>query len=221
MMRNAARLNPQAGLMSAENTQLLVTMFTDQQLATLMRYGTTEETSVGQVLAAARDLAYDLMVVLAGQVECSDIHHGRRRVLLVHGPGDFFAALDLLTGPRGYATFVVIQAGSIIRVPRGAVKTVMEADGVLGELLMQTMFRRREALLLLRSGVQIIGSRYSPDTQRLREFAARNRLAYSWIDLDSDPVAPALLQTFGIEVRDTPIALLGGTEVLANPSNTE
>ena len=56
---------------------------------------------------------------------------------------------------------------------------------------------------------------------RLREFAARNRLAYSWIDLDNDPVAPALLRTLGLELRDTPVVLLGGTEVLVNPSNSE
>src|SRR5262249_27597521 len=154
--------------------------------------------------------AYDLIVVLAGQVECSDIHEGRRRPLLVHGPGDFIAELDLLTGQRVYATFVVIQAGSVIRVPRRAVTTVIDADGVLGELLTQTMFRRREALLLLRSGMQIIGSRYSPDTRRLREFASRNRLAYSWIDLDNDPVALGLLQMFRLEVSDTPVVLLGG-----------
>jgi thioredoxin reductase (NADPH) len=101
------------------------------------------------------------------------------------------------------------------------VKSVIEADGVLGELLVQTMFRRRQALLLLRSGLQLIGSRYCPDTQRLREFAARNRLAYSWIDLDSDPVGPALLRTLRLEVRDTPVALLGGGSVLVNPSNAE
>ena len=102
---------------------------------------------------------------------------------------------------------------------RRAVKSVIEADGVLGELLVQTMFRRRQALLLLRSGLQLVGSHYSPDTQRLREFAARNRLAYSWIDLDSDPVGPALLRTLRLEVRDTPVALLGGGSVLVNPSN--
>jgi hypothetical protein len=83
------------------------------------------------------------------------------------------------------------------------------------------MFRRRQALLLLRSGLQLVGSRYSPDTQRLREFAARNRLAYSWIDLDSDPVGPALLRTLRLEVRDTPVALLGGGSVLVNPFNAE
>jgi thioredoxin reductase (NADPH) len=207
--------------MSAEYTQLLLPKLTDEQLATLMPYGTTEQTSVGQILAAAGDLSYDLMVVLEGDVECSDMHEGRRRALLIHGPRDFIAELDLLTGQRVYATFVVTQAGSILRVPRPAMKTIIEADSALGELLVQTLFRRRQALLLLRSGMQLIGSRYSPDTQRLREFAARNRLAYSWIDLDTDPVAPALLRTLGLELRDTPVVLLGGAAVLVNPSSAE
>jgi thioredoxin reductase (NADPH) len=211
----------QSDLMSAEDAQLLLPKLTDEQLATLKSYGTIEKTSNGQVLASAGDLDYDLMVVLDGAVECSDIHDGHRRALLVHRPRDFIAELDLLTGQRMYATFVVIEAGSIIRVPRSAVKAVLESHAALGELLVQTLFRRREALLLLRSGMQLIGSRYSPDTQRLREFAARNRLAFSWIDLDSDQVAPALLHTLGLEPRDTPVTVLGGSAVLINPSNAE
>jgi thioredoxin reductase (NADPH) len=159
--------------------------------------------------------------VLEGEVECSDIHDGRRRPLLIHGPRDFIAELDLLTGQRVYATFVVTQAGSIIRVPRTEVRSIIEADASLGDLLVQTLFRRRETLLLLRSGMQLIGSRYSPDTQRLREFAARNRLAFHWVDLDNDLVAPALLQTLRLEPRDTPVALLGGSTVLVNPSNSQ
>jgi thioredoxin reductase (NADPH) len=217
----ASEVKFQSDLMSAEDAQLLLPKLTDEQLATLKSYGTTEKTSIGQVLATAGDLTYDLMVVLDGEVECSDIHDGRRRALLVHGPRDFIAELDLLTGQRVYATFVVIEAGSIIRVQRSAVKAILGADATLGELLVQTLFRRRQALLLLRSGIQLIGSRYSPDTQRLREFAARNRLAFSWIDLDGDPVAPALLRTLRLEPRDTPVAVLGGSAVLVNPSNAE
>src|SRR5689334_4883151 len=170
-------------LVSPERAQQLLPKLTDEQLATLRSYGVVEQTSVGQVLATAGDLTYDLMVVLEGEVECSDLHDGRRRPLLVHGPRDFIAELDLLTGQRVYATFVVIEAGSIIRVPRTEVRSIIEVDASLGDLLVQTLFRRREALLLLRSGMQLIGSRYSPDTRRLREFAAHNRLAFHWIDL--------------------------------------
>jgi thioredoxin reductase (NADPH) len=208
-------------LLSSEQAQLLLPKLSDEQLATLESYGRTETTTVGQVLATAGDLSYDLLVVLDGEVECSDNHDGARRPLLVHGPRDFIAELDLLTGQRVYANFVVTQAGSVIRVPRDAVTAIIDADGALGELLVQTLFRRREALLLLRSGFQLIGSRYSSDTQRLREVAARNRLAFSWIDLDNDPVALALLHTLGLEVSDTPVVLLGGDVVLVNPSNAE
>jgi thioredoxin reductase (NADPH) len=208
-------------LVSPEQAQLLLPKLTDEHLATLRSYGVTEQTSVGQILASPGDLSYDLMVVLEGEVECSDMHNGRRRPLLIHGPRDFIAELDLLTGQRVYASFVVTQAGSIIRVSRADVKSIIDVDSSLGDLLVQTLFRRREALLLLRSGMQLIGSRYSPDTQRLREFAARNRLAFHWIDLDNDPVALALLHTLGHEPRDTPIALLGGSAVLVNPSNSE
>ena len=216
-----AGLRSRTGVVSAEDAQLLLPKLTDEQLATLMSYGTKEQTSVGQILAAAGDLSYDLMVVLEGEVECSDMHEGRRRPLLIHGPRDFIAELDLMTGQRVYATFVVTRAGSILRVPRPAMKTIIEADSELGELMVQTLFRRRQALLLMGSGMQLIGSRYSPDTQRLREFAARNRLAYSWIDLDNDPVAPALLRTLGLELRDTPVVVLGGSAVLVNPSSGE
>jgi thioredoxin reductase (NADPH) len=208
-------------LLTPERVQLLLPKLTEEQLATLTSYGVTEQTSVGQVLAVPGDVTHDLIVVLEGEVECSDVYDGRRRPLLLHGPRDFIAELDLLTGQRLYATFVVTRAGSIVRVPRTGVQSIIDVDGSLGELLVQTLFRRREALLLLRSGMQLIGSRYSPDTQRLREFAARNRLIFHWIDLDNDPVAPALLQTLGLEPRDTPVALLGGPAVLVNPSNSE
>ena len=72
-----AGLRSQTDVVSPEYAQLLLPKLTDEQLATLKSYGTAEQTSVGQILAAAGDLSYDLMVVLAGEVECSDIHHGR------------------------------------------------------------------------------------------------------------------------------------------------
>jgi CRP-like cAMP-binding protein len=104
---NESQIRFQTDLMSAEDAQLLLPKLTDEHLATLKSYGTTAKTSVGQVLAAAGDVTYDLMVVLEGEVEVSDMHDGRRRALFVLGPRDFIAELDLMTGQRLYATFVV------------------------------------------------------------------------------------------------------------------
>src|SRR5262249_61030779 len=89
-----------ADLVSPERAQLLLPKLTNDQLATLRSYGVTEQTSVGQVLATAGDLTYDLMVVLEGEVERSDTHDGRRRPLLLHGPRDSTAEPDPLTRHR-------------------------------------------------------------------------------------------------------------------------
>ena len=70
------------------------------------------------------------------------------------------------------------------------------------------------------SGMQLIGSRYSPDTQRLREFAARP--AGLFVDRPRQrPCRAALLRTLGLELRDTPVVVLGGSAVLVNPSSGE
>src|SRR6185369_15715436 len=79
---------------------------------------------------------------------------------------------------------------------------------------------RRSLLIQEGSGFRIIGSCYDPDTVRLREFAARNRLPHKWIDLERDKHAERLLQRFGVSPQDTPVVIWGG-EVLRNPTNTE
>jgi thioredoxin reductase (NADPH) len=65
-----------------------------------------------------------------------------------------------------------------------------------------------------------VGSRYSPDTRRLREFAARNRLPHRWIDLEEDREAEALLRELGISPQETPV-VIWSEHVLRNPSNAE
>jgi thioredoxin reductase (NADPH) len=50
--------------------------------------------------------------------------------------------------------------------------------------------------------MRIIGSRFSPDTRRLRDIATRNRLPHHWIDLESDPGAEELLRRPGPGLAD-------------------
>ena len=209
------------GPQSAPDIRLVRPRLSEDQLATLQQYGTVEPTTVGQVLFAAGDPSYDLIVLLEGTVEVSVVHDGKPWPIAAAGPRDFLAELNLLTGQRVYFTGVVTEAGSIVRVPRDRVGEVIDRHGDLGAFLLQEMFRRRQIFLQSRAGVQVVGSRYSPDTQRLREFATRNRLAHSWIDMDNDPAAAVLLDSVGVHPGDTPAVLFEGTGVLCNPSNAQ
>ena len=67
----------------------------------------------------------------------------------------------------------------------------------------------------------MIGSRYSTDTFRVRDFLAKNRALFTWLDVETDPEVDRLLQHFGVTEADTPVVALGDLLLLRNPSNRE
>lgn len=190
-----------------------------EQLALLRRYGQEQPTTARQVLFREGDRAYDFIVVLSGAVTVVDHQAGVTRELATVAPGRFLGELGILTGERVFATAVVSEPGSVLVVPVDRLQEVIAQDQGLSDLIVQTALRRRQWLLQQRAGLQIIGSRSSPDARRLREFAARNRLPHVWVDLDSDPAADAVLANHGLGPGDTPVVLMRGGEVLRNPPN--
>jgi thioredoxin reductase (NADPH) len=190
-----------------------------EQLALLCRYGQERPTTAGYVLFREGDRAYDFIVVVSGAVTVVDHDAGVERDLVTIGPGRFLGELGILTGERMFATAVVTEPGSVLVVPVDRLQEVIAQDQELADLIVQTILRRRQWLLQHRAGLQIIGSRSSPDARRLREFAARNRLLHVWVDLDSDPTADVVLAHQGLGPGDAPVVLMRGGEVLRNPSN--
>src|SRR5262249_17857054 len=91
----------------------------------------------------------------------------------------------------------------------------------LSNLILGAFFARRAILIGIGTGIKLIGSRFSPDSRRLREFLARNRMPHQWIDLQDDPQAEGTLRRLPVEPSETPVVLLGAGEILRNPSNAE
>ena len=190
-----------------------------EQLALLRRYGQDRPTTAGQVLFREGDQAYDFMVILSGTVTVIDHEAGVERELVTLGPGRFVAELNILTGERVFTTAVVREPGSVLVVPADRLQEVIALDQGLADLIVQTILRRRQWFLQRRAGLEIVGSRSSPDARRLQEFAARNHLSHVWVDLDSDPAADAVLASHGLGPGDAPVVVMRGGEVLRNPSN--
>ena len=99
-------------------------------------------------------------------------------------------------------------------------RLVLEDTG-LGDLFLRAYLQRRSILIEVGVGLRLFGSCYSPDTRRLREFAARNRLPHRFIDLDEDTAAESLLRHLGIAPDETPVVIWRGDGVLRNPTNAE
>ena len=200
---------------------LLAPRLTAEQLALLRRHGEVRPTAAGQVLFREGDRGYDFIAILSGTVTIVDHQAGVERELATGGPDEFVAELNILTGERVFTTAVVKEPGSILVVPVDRLQALIGRDQELGDLILQTVLRRRQWLFQARAGMRIVGSRSSPDDRRLREFAARNRLPYVWVDLETDPAAAVVLGYHGLGPEDTPIVVMRGGEVLRNPSNTE
>jgi thioredoxin reductase (NADPH) len=127
----------------------------------------------------------------------------------------------MLSGQALLLTVVVREPGEVLAVPVDRLSDIVTRDQALGDLLLRALLIRRSLHLLLGAGFRIIGSRYSSDTRRLREFAARNRLPHRFIDLEEDKEAERLLRDLGLSPAETPIVIWRGEQVLRNPSNEE
>ncbi|AWZ22797.1 cyclic nucleotide-binding protein [Rhodococcus pyridinivorans] len=196
---------------------------TDDQVATLEVGGTRRSVHTGEVLIREGAPSNDFFVILSGKVAVIDegAVDGERRILRVHGPGRFLGELGLLDGQVAFFTAEVIEDGEVLVVPAERVRALVAHDLVLSDLILRAYLVRRHLLIGLGSGFRIIGSCYSPDTLRLREFAMRNRLPHRWIDLERDERAEQLLRSLGVAPEDTPVVIWHGEKVLRNPTNAE
>ena len=67
-------------------------------------------------------------------------------------------------------------------------------------------------------GIRVLGTRWSPRSYELRDFLARNRVPYQWIDVEvsaNDPETMRLLEALGSERSNIPVVLFpDGTKFL-------
>jgi CRP-like cAMP-binding protein len=193
---------------------------TDAQIALLARHGEVRKVESGEVLFASGDATYDVMVVLEGSVSVLVGSGKDTRELARQGPRDLMVELNVFTGQGTEATGIVQDAGSVLAVPAADFRELVGRELSFGDFVLQTLFRRRQALERLRLGIRIVGSPFDRDTQRLREFAVRNRLLHEWVDVE-DPRARGWLTDIQVADTATPVVLLAGERYLVDPSNQE
>jgi thioredoxin reductase (NADPH) len=194
---------------------------TKAQVDLLARHGRVRPTAAGDVLFRHGNETYDVMVVLEGMVSILVGSGEEQRELVRQGPGDLMVELNVFTGQGSGASGIVREPGSVLAVPADEFRELVRRDLSFGDFVLQTLFRRRQALERLRLGIRIVGSRFDRGTQRLREFAVRNRLLHEWVDAD-DPDARRWLAELGIsEATNGPVVLLEAARFLVNPTNEE
>ena len=72
-------------------------------------------------------------------------------------------------------------------------------------------------------GIRVLGTRWSPRAYELRDFLARNRVPYQWIDVEAtanDPETQRILAALGPEANELPVTIFpDGTKLLESAPN--
>jgi len=182
----------------------------DADLATLRRFGRVESVEPGRVLQREGDVPRDFHAVLSGSIDVVAHIDGGEQLVRRHERGGFLGELSLLTGQRSYVEARMAEAGELIVVPQEAFRRMIATEPELSDTLLRAFVGRRKAMISMPvSPLRIIGSTFSPESLRLREFAVRNRLVHQWVDVETSPEWPSLRGLHAIDPSDLPVVLAG------------
>ncbi|MCW2808226.1 MAG: cyclic nucleotide-regulated FAD-dependent pyridine nucleotide-disulfide oxidoreductase [Marmoricola sp.] len=193
----------------------------DEHIMLLSRFGTTTDVPAGGLIFCEGDSECDFFVVLEGTVAVIQETDTEPRLIAVHGPKRFLGDMSLLIGQNAYLTAVAREDVKLLDVPIEGLMDAVAEDPTLGDLVLRAFMIRRSLHSGIGAGLRIIGSRYSADSRRIRDFVSRNRIPHRWVDLEEDPEAEALLQRLKVPPEMTPVVIWKGQSVLRNPSNAE
>ncbi len=177
----------------------------------------------GQTLFAVGERNMNFFVVKSGEVAIVDYTGDERKTIVVHRPGEFTGDISHLTGLPAVVSGIARGDCEVYEITGDALRQVLNRCPAISDIVLQAFIARRQ---LLRespnfTGLRVIGSRYSPDTFRVRDFLSKNRILFTWVDVENDPNVDRLLRQFGVTESDTPVVACGSMLLLRNPSNRQ
>jgi thioredoxin reductase (NADPH) len=194
-------------------------VLTPAQIERIAPLGTRRRVKAGDILFEVGDRHTSFFVIVEGAVEIlRPLEAGEARVVL-HGPGEFTGEINMLSARRALVRARVAQDGEVLEVSRDNLRTLVQRDYELSQILMRAFILRRAGLISEGgSSLILIGSRHSAATMAIREFLTRNAQPFRYDDVEADPAVQAMLDRFQVPVSEVPVIVCSGGNLLRNPS---
>ncbi len=192
------------------------------QIQRLATYGRARSVRQGEVLVEPGEKNVPFFVVISGEIEAVRPSLGQETLIRNFGPGQFTGEITSLSGRNAIARIRATQDGEVIEIAHERVLVLVQIEAELSEILMRAFILRRAEMMAQGIGdVILVGSGYSPDTLRIKEFLTRNDHPYTYIDLERDPAVQSVLEHFRVSAAEIPVAICRSESVLRNPTNRE
>lgn len=195
----------------------------EKQLAVLEEFAQHKIYADGEYLLRAGDTQFKFHVIKKGRVEIVDRSSGTGHTVLIHEPGEFTGDLANLSGRASNVDAVAPGEVEVLEISRTNFQQIISERANLSDLILQTFISRSGALVGREgfTGLRVIGSQYSRDTFRIRDFLSKNSVLYTWINVETDSQVGELLEQFQIRPEETPVVSYADDWMLRNPTNSE
>ena len=195
---------------------------TPVQISRIEPHGRIRSIQPGEVLIEQGDTSVPFFVVITGEIEIVRPFGTQETLITIHSDGQFTGEVNMLSGRRSLVRARVTKPGKVIELDHQQMLSLVQTDAELSGIFMRAFILRRVELIAAGVGdIVLIGSAYSADTLRIKEFLMRNGHPYSYIDLERDPDVQNLLDTFQVSASEIPVLICRGQIVLRTPSNQE
>ncbi len=177
----------------------------------------------GEKLFETGDRDLNFFVIKSGRIEIVDESGDVPNIIKILGRGEFTGDVSQLTGGPSLVSGIARGACEAFEVSPDALRHLLNNHPELSDIILQAFLARRQLLRESGSvvGVRVIGPQRSRETFRVRDFLAKNRVPFTWLDLDHDPQVMQLLGQFGVTEAETPVVVFGRKLLLRNPSNRQ
>ena len=193
----------------------------EAQLAILDRCPLTEPRRYadGEKLFELGDRDFKFFVVKSGRIEILDESGEKPVSVAILGPGEFTGDEAQVTGGPTVVSAVARGDSEVYKVSNDALRQILNLHPDLGDVIMRAFIARRQCLRESNPemGPDVIGSRFSQETFRIRDFLARNRMPFTWLDPEVDSRAKPRLDRRGMTADDTPAVVWGRKLSCASP----
>jgi thioredoxin reductase (NADPH) len=192
---------------------------TPAQIDRIASVGRRRPIRAGEILIDLGEQNTRFFVVIEGAIDILRPAGEGEELVVTHRPGEFSGEVNMLSSRRSLVRARVAADGTVVELDRADLRTLVQRDSELSEILMRAFILRRMALLAQGGGdLVLLGSQHSAATLRLKEFLTRNGQPFTYQDVETDPEVQALIERFHIGVNEVPVVLCQGGHILRNPS---
>ncbi|MEO0668928.1 MAG: FAD-dependent oxidoreductase [Pseudomonadota bacterium] len=171
---------------AADLQTMVRTPLSPDHVAAMRRVGRLVQLKPGDVFQQAGAPITEFHYLLSGETEAISAGTGKRYGNATLGPGQFFGELAFLTGGHAFMSGRAVQESELLCVKREDMLQLMADIPEMSDIIISVYAARRRRMVEVdEASLTLIGGEVDRDIRRIASFAARNRIPFAEIELDS------------------------------------